>query len=71
MLIGHCIIICSFKNVQSAAHQPTTVIGRVEPEVKVHIIFIRPQSPTGYPELNSVLNAILDPNLELIVMDHQ
>jgi hypothetical protein len=47
------------------------MVGRVEAEVKVHVIFIRPQRPPGYPELNFVLNAVLDPDLVLIILDHQ
>jgi hypothetical protein len=47
------------------------VVGRIEAEVKVHVIFVRPESPSGYPKLNLVLNAVLDPDLVLIVLDHQ
>lgn len=71
MLIRHGVIVCSFENIEPAAHQTTPVVGRVEPEVKVHVIFVRSESPPGNPELNSVLNAVLDPDLVLIVLDHQ
>ena len=71
MLERHGILIRSLKDVDASSNQVSCSVRRVEPEIKVNIVFFLADSFPDDPELHPMLYAVFDSHREFLVLNDQ